>query len=388
MAKRFNPNLTHLRQSYREGKSGAILEGGSRSGKTWSGIDFIVFLCASHSGITINIIRETYNSFKTTIYDDLNRRFPTFGLQSPAISVKDLSTFWLFGNRVNFLGADNPAKFDGAGCDFAFFNEMLDIPKSIFDQQEQRCRRFWWGDYNPKHSDHWVFNNVLKRKDVSFLHTTIFDNPYVSASEKRKIISYDPTDPANVAAGTADDYLWKVYGLGERASPQGLIYTNVTWIDELPDEFDKETWGLDFGYTASPAVLCQTRIHGNNLYAKKRFYQPFENASSMAPVLAAILPKEAHVWCDSADPIFISDLRRLGFKALAVKKAPNYKMPAIGNIKRFKIHLVNDQDVKNEQTNYHYRVIQGIQLDEPIDDFDHFFDALLYSTIHEIRVGL
>ena len=61
-------------------------------------------------------------------------------------------------------------------------------------------------------------------------------------------------------------------------------------------------------------------------------------------------------------------------------------MPAIGKIKAMKIHLVRDKDVENEQNNYRYRTVHGIKLDEPIDDFDHFFDAFLYSTLHELRL--
>ena len=45
------------------GFRGAGLEGSSRSGKTWSGVDIIIWLClfVEIDGCTINIYRETYN---------------------------------------------------------------------------------------------------------------------------------------------------------------------------------------------------------------------------------------------------------------------------------------------------------------------------------------
>jgi phage terminase large subunit len=390
----FNRNLKYLVKCYNEGttsKVGVCLEGSSRSAKTYSCIHFLIWLCnrAHIAGkpIVINIIRETYNSFKTTLYNDFNKILPAFGIDNPFSMSKEVSSFWIFGSKINLVGADKVSKFEGLSGDITYFNELLDIDNEIFDAAEQRTQRFWIADWNPKFSDHWVFRKILNRPDVGYLHSTFKDNPFISRLELKKILSYDPDNPVNVEAGTADDYRWSVYGLGKRTSPEGLIYPLVTWIPDLPMEYEKETYGLDFGYTNSPAALCQTRIHGNNLYAKKLLYMPVESAQAMAPILRKLIPEGRHFWCDSADPMFINDLRRLGFKALAVKKSPNYKMPAIGNIKRFKLHLVRDTDVQREQENYRYRTVHGITLDEPIDDFDHFFDALLYSALHEIRVS-
>jgi len=391
--KRFNPNLKYLVKCYNEGpesKVGVCLEGSSRSAKTFSCLHFIIYLSAiAHKqgkSLTTNIIRETYNSFKTTLYNDFNKLLPQFGIDNPFANSKEVSSFWILSNKINLIGADKVSKFEGLSGDITYFNELLDIDNEIFDAAEQRTQRFWMADWNPKASDHWVFRKILKRPDVGYLHSTFKDNPFISPIELKKILSYDPDNPANIEAGTADDYRWNVYGLGKRCSPEGLIYPRITWIDDLPTECDKESFGLDFGYTNSPACLCQTRVKGKEIYAKKLFYLPCESPQFMAPLLRQFIPEGKHFWCDSADPVFIGGLRQLGFKAFGVKKPPNYKMPAIGKIKAMKIHLVRDKDVENEQNNYRYRTVHGIEIDEPIDDFDHFFDAFLYSTLHELRL--
>ncbi len=390
--KRFNRNLIYVNQCYREGadaKVGVCLEGSSRSAKSWSIIHFLIKVCNQQAfkpdKLTVNIIRETYNSHKTTLYNDFNKILPAFGIENPFSMSKEVASFWVMGSKVNLIGADKVSKFEGLSGDITWFNELLDIDNEIFDAAEQRTQRFWLADWNPKFSDHWVFNKILSRPNVGYLHSTFKDNPYISKIELNKILSYDPNNPVNVERGTADDYRWNVYGLGKRCSPEGLVYPLITWIDDLPDEYDKDMYGLDLGYTTSPAALVRTLVHGNNLYAKKLLYEPFESAAKIAPYLHKFLPEGRHVWVDSADPVFIADLRRLGFLAFPVKKLPGYKKGAIGNVKRFKIHLVRDRDVEREAHNYRFRVIHGIQLDEPIDDFDHFFDALLYSTMHEVR---
>ena len=390
--KRINPNLRYINDCFKEGvnsKVGVCLEGSSRSGKSYSIIHFLIYLAAkSAKPFICNIIRETYNSHKTTLYNDFNRLLPQFGIENPFQNSKEVASFWIFGSKFNLIGADKVSKFEGLSGDITWFNELLDIDNEIFDAAEQRTQRFWLADWNPKFSDHWVFSKILKRPDVGYLHSTFKDNPFISPLELKKILSYDPSNPVNVENGTADDYRWNVYGLGKRCSPEGLIYPNVTWVNDLPDEFEKESFGLDYGYTIDPACLVQVRIHGLNLYAKKLLYYPFENAAAIAPYLTKLIPADKHFWCDSADPTFTNDLRRLGFRALLVKKAPNYKMPAIGNVKRFKLHFVSDSDVRREQENYRYRVVHGFTLDEPIDGYDHFFDALLYATMHEIRVEI
>jgi len=57
-------------------------------------------------------------------------------------------------------------------------------------------------------------------------------------------------------------------------------------------------------------------------------------------------------------------------------------------LKKYKIHLVDSGDkketdlaVRKEQSNYKFKEINGIQLDEPIDDFNHFWDSLRMAAL-------
>ena len=71
MAKKINPNFRYLRNSWINqkynsedelvsGKRGVTLRGSSRSGKTISSIDFLIYLCTRHEeNCVINIVKET-----------------------------------------------------------------------------------------------------------------------------------------------------------------------------------------------------------------------------------------------------------------------------------------------------------------------------------------
>ncbi len=281
------------------------------------------------------------------------------------------------------MGADQSAKFHGAGCDYFWINEAMDVQQSIFDQLEMRCRIAWIMDYNPKVSEHWIFNRLERRDDVVFFHSTMLDNPYISKWEKQKIMSYEPT-AANIQAGTADEYNWKVYGLGLRASPQGLIFHTVEWIDHFP-ECDRIAHGLDFGFTNSPMAIVKAGLIGNNLYLEKKLYTPVENPDDMAAVLKQILPDGAHVWGDAAHPDSIKDLQKRGVKCYAAKKPAGSIQTGIALLKSYKIHIIRDPDFRREQENYHWREINGIALNEPIDDFNHLWDATRYCVTMEFN---
>lgn len=371
----FNPNLLHLQKAYVGPYSGVILEGSSRSGKTWSVIDFLIWYCSTHSGKVINVIKETYNSFKTTLYDDFNRRLPEFGLDSPFSDKQEVNSFRLLGNKINLLGAD--AYKEGTTCDMFYCNEMLDIPKRVFDFAEQRCREFWIGDYNPKATDHWLYDALDRRKDVSFLKTTFKDNPYIAEMERRKIMGYEPT-PGNIAQGTADDYMWNVYGLGLRSAPEGLIFQHVTWVKEFPEKCEKVFYGIDWGYTNDPTVLVKTGVMGDKFFSQILFYAPTPSFNEVEPVLK-LLPKGVTIWADPSgeygDRGLITLSRRNGYRVLAFNAFPGSIMFGIGILKRYKIHLVDCAEWRREQGGYKYREINGLRLDLPVDSHNHAWDA-------------
>lgn len=384
----FNPNLVFLNQSLKRGKRGAVLEGSSRSGKTWSGIDFLILLDHIYPRSVINIIRETYNSFKTTLYHDFNQRLPMWQIPSPFEGKKEVSMFWLPNNsRVTLMGADDPAKFHGAISDFTFFNEAIDIDEDIFKQAQQRCNRFWWMDYNPKTSDHWIYNKVCSRPDVGFFRTTFEDNPHLSPAIVSDILAYDPSNPDNVRNGTADDYYWKVYGQGKRTAQEGLVFKDITWIDELPPT-DLVSYGIDFGQTNQTAIVENRLIIKDGkhfyLFSKNLFYLPTETSREVIDAIKS-LGITSHVWCDNNKPGWISDMRAAGIQALATKKFPGSREYWISTIKRCKLHIVRDQHFKKEADNFAYRVVDGLQLSETIKKFDHLWSACGYSVVGDFR---
>lgn len=430
-----NPNYALLYKSITEqlyndrdeligGYRGCALEGSSRSGKTWSGVDIIIWLCLyiEKNGCTINIYRETYNEFKTTLYDDFKRRLDDYGLPNPFHKAKEIKSFKIGKSTIYFLGDGK----HGGGCDYAFFNEIMFINQAVFDQVELRCRKFWWADYNPSVTDHWFFDKVLTRPDVAFLRTTYLNNKFISAQEKNKILGWEPwkpgsyivkdsiimcynketkkvepvtktnqppPHPTNIANGTADEFNWKVYGLGLRGAMKGVIFPYVEWIDKFPED-KAPIYPNDFGFTTDPNVFGRYAEDKYNIWFEPLCYEPIETPKELAEFLKSLkIESDAIIPCDSADKYtgenkgtveMVKGLKKEGFvNAYKISKTKSV-MYWLNSMKGKKIHIVKNhlyQQALKEQQNYRMKEIGGIAINQPIDNFNHIWDTMRYGHI-------
>jgi len=407
------------------GYRGAGLEGSSRSGKTWSGIDIIIWLCLFYepNGCTINIYRETYNEFKTTLYDDFKRRLDDYGLPNKFKDNDEIKSFKIGNSKIYFIGDGK----HGGGCDYAFFNEVMFIKKSVFDQVKMRCRKFWWADYNPSFTEHWFFDNVLHREDVAFLRTTFKDNKFISAQERNEIIITEPWKPGsyivkdgvihcfsketgkveplsptnqppphpdNIRNGTADESYWRIYGLGLRGAMKGLIFPFVTWIDKFPED-KAPIYPNDFGFTTDPNTLVKYAEDEFNIWIEPLSYEPIETPEALSMLLDSLgIDKSKDIIpCDSADKYtgenkgtveMVKGLKKLKWtNAYKIKKTKSVMFWLV-SMKKKKVHIVKNHLYKHalkEQQNYKMREIAGIAINQPLDKFNHIWDAARYGHI-------
>lgn len=424
-----NPNYIFLQNAIKNqkynskdeliaGYRGCTLEGSSRSGKSWSGVFIIIWICLYYdTNCDINIYRETFTSFQTSLYDDFKRALDLFELPNPFHNAKEVELLRIGKCRIRFIGCNNLGVSHGAGCDYAFYNEMMFIPKGIFDQSEMRCRKFWWCDYNPSFTEHYVFNSIVPRSDVGFLRTTFNQNPFITQQEKSKILGYEPWESGtykivdntevwyngnpisknnqpppnklNIEQGTASEFDWLCYGLGLRGAMKGVIFGNVFYVDSPPDL--AYTYGLDFGFTTDECALVRHYEDANNIWIEPLIYKPIDEVEELHEALIAIgVEKHIPITCDSSDKYtsekkgtveMVIGLKKKGWKARKVSKTASI-MYWIGSMKKKKIHVIKNhlyKQAKIEQQNYKFKEVNGIAINQPIDGFDHIFSADRYA---------
>lgn len=382
--------------------NGIVLEGGSRSRKTWSFIEFLIWYCQDRDGKVIKILKETFNSFKTTLHSDFKKQFQELEFRTKFDYAEEVKQFELLNNRIHFIGADKISKTLGSGSDIFIMNEGLEINNEYFDQFEQRCDEFFIMDYNPYYTQHYVYDKIITRPDVYFCQTTLFDNPYIPDNQKRKILSYEPwhpddrhlpeaerrEHPTNIKNGTADEYMCNVYLYGKRGSRKGLIHLNIKYINEFPDIV--YIYGMDFGFTNDPSTIIKVGIDEKNIYLELLLYEPTKTPEILDTKLTERgIEKNIPIEADSSDKYsnehgtieMVRDLRLKGWEISKVSKTKTVKY-WLEKFNEYTIHIINNNYVKFakiEAENYKWMEINGIYVNKPIDKFDHFWNGSRYG---------
>jgi len=368
---------------------GFVLPGGSRSSKTWSIIQFLISYCFRNNGKRKNILiaRQQYSDLKDSVMKDFFDILNLYGIYRDENHLKsNPQKYILYGNTISFSGLDTSGAH-GKKYDVVWINEAFEAEKEAFDQLEMRLTEFFILDYNPCFTEHWILSNVITRKEVWLAPiSTQLNNPWLEQRIRNKILSYDPSNPINIQQGTAEDYMWQVYGLGIGAQPQGIIYKYVDWITEFPKNVDYG-YGLDFGYSTDPLALTKCAIVGNDFYIQELCYEPIETPGLISEMLKGNgIEKHRPIIADSSDKFvstqygsfeMVNDLKKLGWNVHKVKKT-NDVVYWIGKVKEYKLHIVITKNSKTEIENYRWRSINGIQVNKPIDKWNHICDSFRY----------
>lgn len=372
--------------------SGVVLrvfnEGSSRSGKTFDTFDFLYDICAAGDrAYSIYVYRETLCDCKEKALGDFKKKLQLRGVYNPDAMTgeKILPEYKIGGSVIRFRGLDKTDVKEGHDCDIIYFNEMLDgMSKAQYENITMRCTLMVIGDWNPKYKEHWVFN-MEGRPDTIFTRTTYKDNPFCPAGVRTTIESYEPT-PKNIAAGTADEYRWKVYGLGQRAAQEGLIFPNIDWIDEFPDDLEYTAFGMDFGFTDDPTAIVRVGARGHDLYIHERFYAPVDDPDVLYKIVEPIVGKR-YVFADSSDkyarnPIgMVQSLQARGINIYKVKKRPDSIVDGIAYMKNFRMRCVRTRNMLNEANSYVWETINGMKTGRPVDKNNHLWDAARYAVL-------
>lgn len=360
---------------------GYVLEGGSRSSKTWSIIQYLCLYCQANRGKEITITRDRLTWLKLTVIRDIRKVLEGLGWWKDKNYNKQDGTYELLGNVITFVGLDEPAKLHGLRQDIFWINEAIGTPGSAFnptldnfDQLEMRTSEKFFIDYNPKVTKHWIYDKVLTRSDVHYIHSTQLDNPFLGEEERKKILSYEKTDPIK----------WQIYGLGKRAQHEGVIFKNISYVREIPSEAKLIAYGLDFGFTNDPTALIEVRqLHGE-LWLNEIIY---ETGLTNPQITGKMKGITGDVIADSAEPKSITELRNYGVRIEAAKKGADSVRHGIEVLQRFKINVTERSlGLKSELENYSWKTNPqtGESINEPVDNYNHAIDAIRYVALNRI----
>jgi predicted phage terminase large subunit-like protein len=233
----YQPILEQYLRAVYEKKTKLICnEGGARSGKTY---DFFVF-CIEYAKLNrgknkiIRVFREkNVTCIDLTFKTDFMALVNTYNL-SHLIKTSPSGHATIYDTEIYFNGLINQNEIrEAAQSDVLFFNEAMENNKDVVQKWIMRCSELVVFDWNPAAIEHWLYD-YEQNPDCVFTHTTYKDNTNLSPSIVKTIEGYEPT-PENIKRGTADEYMWNVYGLGLRSVAVGMMYDKFKTYEVIPE---------------------------------------------------------------------------------------------------------------------------------------------------------
>lgn len=414
-----------------------INTGSSRSSKTFSLIDCFDFYARLHRGKRLTVWRDTKTDCVKTVGEDITRHFQETRRWLNGFKYHETKSIYQYLNtsKIELHGTDDEVTVHGLNQNAAWINEPYKVSKSVFDQIDQRTTDFIVIDWNPREA-HWV-DDLSKDPRAIVIHSDFRDNPFCPPEQRAKILSYQPVkrslaveqkllteaeareypvsvNPANLPEPTltdlmrcqdnerkrsASEYMWSVYGLGEKAERPNRIFH---WQEiALPDyqALDVPTYYYSDWGAVDPWAIGEVKYYDGALYARELNYDSENTIRGRVGVTERSqigeeengivswmftnlgIPYDSLVLCDNNRPMKILSLREAGWEyAVAVEKAGRSVIDGIDLLNNLRVYYTSDStNIRYEQENYSRKVDRyGIVLEEPEDINNHHMDGIRY----------
>ena len=386
--------------------------GSSRSSKSWSIEEWCIRQCEDITNLRINVWRDTRASLGDSVWKDFKKIFPLSGRKYKFTKNTTPLYFENTNSTIEPHGAD-VTNAHGMTQDIAWLNEPYRIGLDTFNQIDQRCEQMIL-DLNPK-ENHWS-DNVSRHPRCIVIHSTFMLNPFCPPEQKRKILSYDPKNPINVKNGTADPYMWDVYGLGIKAEKPNKVYSGwkkISYFEFMAID-SPIYYGLDWG-TVHPMGIVEVKYYDGTFYINELSYLSENQLVAELITLYGIdyqkrlqeqglgvitwhlqrigINKKNVIVCDSAKPDKIIELRRAGYNAYPAHKPQGSVFSGISLVKRANICYTDiSYNLENEYNSYEWNTDRyGLVTEEPIKLLDDVLDPTRYVitfVVGKLRIDL
>ena len=373
-----------IAKAYRDGLRGVDSRGGTRSTKTYSALQFLVFLAVGLiTKKLISVVSETLPHLKKGAIRDFEEILQREGIIAGSLrddsrwNATDRVFTFANGTIIEFFSADSPGKVHGPSRDILFINEGQNIRWETANQLMIRTREFVIVDYNPTH-EFWAHTELATDPRFRTIVSTYKDNPFLTEAQI-----------ADIEKGKKNAAWWRVYGLGLTGQLEGVIYT-FEQIDRMPDDVGLvRIGGLDYGFTNSKTAGVEVRadIRRKALYVDEMFYgSGMHNFDIIAALNAHGFPKGGpRLYADCAEPKANSEIKLAGFNVWPSDKGKEITFQ-ISWMQGWDLYVTKTStNIIKELRNYIWDTDRdGNRLNQPIKEYDHAMDAMRYAAFGQL----
>jgi len=289
------------------------------------------------------------------------------------------------GSYIEFFSADQSDKMRGARRDILFVNEANNIAWEAYHQLAIRTKKCIYIDFNPV-SEFWAHRELIEDKGSDFIVVTYRDNEALDPAIVKEI------EKARDKAATSNYWAnwWKVYGLGEVGSLQGVVFDDWQQVDGIDFAGDHLiAIGLDWGYTNDPTAVVAVYKRGSAVLVHELMYSTGLTNQDIADQLRKLgINRSWPIIADSAEPKSIEEVHRLGFNIHPATKGADSIRNSIDILKRQPLLVTREStNLIKELRNYTWDTDKtGASLGVPIDRYNHAIDAVRYVALMKLGV--
>jgi len=369
-----------------------LFRGGARSSKTYSIIQAITYWFMSgyfgeqHIPVgTVSIVRQTLPSLKASAYRDFINMLHECQFYRRVEHRKTTMDFTYGRRMVQFFPSDdlNSEKLRGRQHSIVYINEANTVTWEAFVQLSIRTENFMILDYNPANNgnekENWIKTRLEEQRaaemgDVALDVSTYYDNK--QNLPQRMIDEIE-------GLKKSDFDLYQVYTRGNWVKARNLVFPSFHTVDHMPTEFDREFFGVDFGYI-DPTVCVRVLIAGKDLFIDQVFYRTKADIHELVMTLRNEGVRK--VFCDH-NPLSIQEMKNYGIHAKKAFKGRDSIRQGVGFMRSFRIHVTEwSSEVIKEFRQYKYKLDKDNEpLPEPVDAYNHSIDAARYALSTVIR---
>lgn len=359
-----------------------IVKGGTSASKTISILCLLINYAINNEGKEISVVSESIPHLRRgalkdflSILKGLNR------YRDSQFNKSTLKYTFSSGSYIEFFSTDQSDKLRGARRTDLYINECNNVPFDAYTQLAVRTSGTIWLDYNPSNL-FWVDKELIGKPDTDYITLTYKDNDALPESIVNEI------EKAKEKAKTSTYWAnwWKVYGLGEMGSLEGVCIPDWKEIDRLPEDARLLGYGMDFGYSVDPTTLIalykwnDAYIYDEVLYKKGMLNRDISRFLTEQEIKETIV-------ADSAEPKSIAELQGYGHSVYGVSKGRDSVVYGINLINQNEIYITaRSKNLKKELQGYVWaKDKDGNTLQKPTGEHPDCIDAARYILTDQLE---
>ena len=367
-----------------------VYYGGRGSGKTIFVMDKLL-LKGLKEKRTILLMRKTTANCKFSVWKELKAAVDRFQLTKYfTFYESDYSAVCkLNGTIFKCLGLDIAEKIKGfSEISDVLLEEATEFTPEDIDLIDGTVRSIKYKLplqlyflFNPVSKANYVykrfgFDTGIAPPNTFVLKTTYLDNPYVSEDYIQRMEDMKRTNPTR----------WKIEALGDFVSLDKLVFSNYIVEEFNHAEIKGELIvGMDFGFINDVSTIVASVLDEANgrIYIFKEWGDIGKTNDELAKIISALGFSKSTIIADAAEMKSIEEIKRLGITRIKpCVKGPDSIIHGIQKLQNYEIVVhPNCQGIITEFENYSWQKDKhtGEYINKPIDDFNHYCDALRYS---------